>query len=486
MKNLTLMTLIAVGVFALNGCKKDYFDLSANPNASSTATPALVLTNAMATTGNFPITSFDAQSAWLGYWSPSGSYAINNTDAASYQQTTGYGDNLWRSVYHNLEDYAFVESEATKLGSYFYIGCAKVMKVYDYQMLVDVFNNVPYSEALQGTTNLLPKYDNSQLIYENMAKQLDVAVVLFNRSDAIGLPASDIMFAGDNTQWIKFANTLKLRLLIHQTQIVGRTPYIQAEINKIVANGGGFLTTDAGVNPGYSASTGKQNPFWSLNYNTSGTYIGDYWKASRYSIDFGNINNDPRTLRIYSTVNGNLVGGKLGAINNPVGSAISGFGPGVLQSVAQPSILISAAESNFLQAEAALRTLLPGNVQTFFNAGVQASFDYLGATGATTYYTQANNKNTNYAAATTPAEQLSIIIRQKWVANNTVMPLEAYSDYRRLGLPSDIPISISTFLDVPMIPTRFLYPTVEYSTNAANVALQGTINHHTSKIFWMP
>ena len=179
------------------------------------------------------------------------------------------------------------------------------------------------------------------------------------------------------------------------------------------------------------------------------------------------------------------MGGKLGSTNNPVGSAISGFGPGVLKSVAQPSILISAAESYFLQAEATFRTFLPGNVQTLFNSGVQASFDYLGAAGALAYYSQAN-KNTNYAATTNPAEQLAVIIRQKWVANNTVMPLEAFNDYRRLGLPSDIPLSVSTFVDVRTIPTRYLYPTVEYSTNAANVAAQGTINHHTSKIFWMP
>ena len=487
MKKFTVLTLIAISIFAINGCKKDYFDLSANPNASSTATPALVLTNAMATTGTFPIINFQAQSAWLGYWSPSGSYAVSATDAASYAQTTGYGDGLWRSVYDNLEDYNFVEKEATKTGSTFYIAAAKVMKAYDYQILVDVFNNVPYTEALQGTTNLLPKYDKGQFIYEDLAKQLDAAIVLFQRSDAIGDGASDIMFAGDNTQWIKFANTLKLRLLIHQTQISGRTQYIQTEISKIVANGGGFLTTDAAVNPGYSASTGKQNPFWNLNYNTSGIYIGDYWKANKYAIDFGLANNDTNRLnRLYTKIGGVFVGGRLGSTNNPVGGKISNFGPGVLKSVAQPSILISAAESYFLQAEAAFRTLLPGNVQTYFNAGVQASFDYLGATGAVDYYSQANNKSTNYAAATSPTEQLSVIIRQKWVANNTVMPLEAYNDYRRLGLPSDIPISVSTFADVSSIPTRFLYPTVEYSTNAANVGAEGNINHHTSKIFWMP
>jgi len=83
-------------------------------------------------------------------------------------------------------------------------------------------------------------------------------------------------------------------------------------------------------------------------------------------------------------------------------------------------------------------------------------------------------------------EQLALIIRQKWAAMNSITPKEAYDDYRRLGLPSDIPLSVSPYVDQKAIPYRLLYPTSEYSNNAENVSAQGTINHHTSKIFWMP
>ena len=67
-------------------------------------------------------------------------------------------------------------------------------------------------------------------------------------------------------------------------------------------------------------------------------------------------------------------------------------------------------------------------------------------------------------------------------------PWEAYDDYRRLGLPADIPISISPYTSAghTTIPTRFLYPVSEYTTNTANVNAEGTIDWTTSKVFWQP
>jgi len=279
-----------------------------------------------------------------------------------------------------------------------------------------------------------------------------------------------------------------LRILLRQTQMSGRSTYIQSEIAKINANGGGFITADASVNPGYASNTGQLNPFYSLCYNTAGTYIGDFWRANQFPITFCTNNNDPRYQFLYSPAasTGTYVGNIIGSATNHAGNASSTFGPGVLKSPSQSAVLLSAAESNFLQAEAGLEGFLANTPQTLFQNGVQASFTYLGAGSAATYYAQTGNLNTNYAACTTTAQKLACIIRQKWMALNTVTPFEAWADYRRLGLPADIPISVSPYVDATTIPFRILYPTSEYQTNATNVNLQGTINHHTSKIFWMP
>ena len=488
MKKLSIILLAAV---VLAGCSKNYFDINQNPNTTTNASVDLVLANALKVTAGGLITNYQTVTEWMNYWAPSGSYAINSGDGASYKQTTDNADGLWQVSYRNLEDYDYIERTSTASNNYFYIAAAKTMKAFVFQQLVDVFNNIPYSEALKGTANLTPKYDDAKTIYEDLAKQLKAAVVLFKRADAVGSTTQDIMFAGVNTRWIQFCNTLRLRMAVRQSQMAGRSAYIQAEINDIAANLGGYLTADAGVNPGYSNSSGKQSPFWGFCINTAGTFVQDFWRANRYPIAFCQANGDARLSRWYAPVscscpsNGQYVGNILGSTSNAVGSQSSVFGPGLLQSVAQPAIVITAAESYFLQAEAALKGYTGGSAQALFNSGVQSSFTYLGA-GSSAGYTSQANLQTNYASCSNDVQRLACIIRQKYLAFNTTTPLEAWADYRRLGLPADMPLSVHPQIDQnpPSIPTRFLYVTSEFQTNTANVP--GGINYHTSKIFWMP
>ena len=506
MKKLSIILIIAV---VLSGCAKSFYDVNNNPNVTTNASVDLVLANALKVTAQQQITngSYQTVTEWMNYWAPSGSYAINASDGASYKQTTDFAGGIWNNYYRNLEDYAYIERTATASANYFYIGAAKAMKAFVYGQLVDMFNNVPYSEALQGVGNLNPKYDAAKAIYEDLSIQLKAAVVLFKRADAVGSTTQDVLFAGVNSKWIQFCNTLRLRLLMHQSQMVGRGAYIQAEINDIAANTGGYLTADAAVNPGYSNSAGKQNPLYGFCYNTAGTFTQDFWRANKYPITFSLVNNDPRYTRWYAANgSGNYVGNVLGATNNAVGSVASVFGPGLLQSVSQGAILITGSESYFLQAEAGLKGFLAVSQLTAFNNGVAASFNYLSAKyptiksvvppfldsiiftipqSITIYTTQANNQ-TNYAACSNDAQRLACIIRQKYLAFNTTTPLEAWNDYRRTGYPADMPLSIHPQIDQlpPSIPTRFLYVTNEFNTNAANVPTG--INYHTSKIFWMP
>ena len=307
------------------------------------------------------------------------------------------------------------------------------------------------------------------------------------------------MFYGDNTAWIAFANTLKLRLLMRQTQMSGRDAYISGEIAKIVANGGGFLDVDAAVNPGrqsgstpgYANNDGQQNPLWGFfvtltNTATSGGGA-DLYRANAYAISVLQSYNDPRLGLIYDVNNANaFVGSVLGGQFNPPGGGTSpAVGAGLLKSVSQPSMILSAAESHFLQAEAIVRGYLTGDAKAEYEAGVQASFDFLGAGSAATYLSS-GNPGTDWSKALPGGVQaeIALIIGQKWIAMDGVTPNEAYADYRRLHLPN-IPLSISPYLaQGAVIPTRYLYPVSEYTTNGANVSQEGTIDYYTSKVFW--
>lgn len=488
-------------LLSISSCKKGFLDINENPNSSTSASPELVLPNALNGTAGRQINGFTFVNAWMGYWCQSGSYAISTTSLNdTYQQTTASGEGLWGGIYNNLEDYKYIETQANALGKPFYEGAAKIMMAYDYEQLIDMFGNVPFAQALQGVDQLKPAYDDAQSIYESMITSINDGIALIQRADAIQSGGNTLVSgyvttnaSSSNQYWIQFANTLKLRILMRQSEMSGRESYIKGEIDNIIANGAGFISTDAGVNPGYINSAGKQNPFFGFNYNTSLGYTNDFWRANQYSIDFFLNNGDPRVQFLYSAQTGDPTApsyqGNVLGVPGFVSSKSSAFGPGVLKSVSQPAIILSAAESFFLQSEATIRGWLNASddatAQLMYENGVKASFTTLGAGDASTLLAS-GDPDYDWGSATTFDKKLALIMRQKWAAMNMVTPFEAWCDYRRLGLPADIPLSQSPYVDVRAIPVRILYPQSEYNTNGANVPDQSTQAHHTDKIFWMP
>lgn len=495
-KNLLLVSLI-VGVFT--SCKKDLLDINVDPNNPTTASAnaGLVLPNALAVSGAFynnPTggnVSLLFAGLWMGHIGYSGnfaiateniSYAITNTFANGGFLSFGLAD-PFNILYKNNIDYDYVEQRGAQQGNNFYRAIGILMKAYNFQTLVDLYGNVPYTQALQGTGNTKPAYDQGKAIYEDLAKRMDTAILLFKTSAAANTIEGDIMFGGDASEWARFANTVKLRLLIRQSEVNAASAKPQA-----AALSGGFITTDATIQPGYLVSAGKQNPFYGSNYNVSGTYTQQAIVAGGYAVDFYKNNNDPRLARFYAPVGGTTnkyLGNYFGDQGLPT-TQVSTIGPGVLKSAGQPSVLMLAAESYFLQAEAVLRgwiTVSGETAQTLYEKGVTASFEYLGltATDAQAYYTQAGNKNTTWSATSGFQEQLALIITQKWASEAWINELESYNDYRRLKLPP-VPLSTSP-LSTGIMPNRLIYPSREYDVNAANVAAQGTITPGT-KVWW--
>jgi hypothetical protein len=508
----------------ISSCSKNYLNINNNPNQATSTTPELVLPQALTTTAAEQCAVGSVNpfiQCWMGYWAISGSYAPSSTDPASYYQTTSFGDGTWQALYHNLEDYNYIEQAGKTENKPFYEGTAKIMKALIFQRLVDMFNNVPYSQAFNGPNLIDPKYDSAQSVYTAITSQLDSGVLLMeNPLAVVDANNSDVLFKGNNTSWIQFANTLELRILMRQSQVEGRQSYINTELANIEANGQGFLTADAGVNPGYANNPGQQSPFWGFFVTQTGLRTtggtSDYYRTQQYLVNYFLNNNDTFRMRRDLSPSGldltagnsqaddeaifsinDYVGNVLGAgFNGLGGSGASSVGEGLLQSVTQNAILISASESYFLQAEAASRGWTGfSDAATAFDAGVLASFVYLEsnnpninknpAVEAADLYNQEGNTLTNYTACTSAAQQLQCIIEQKWVAMNGINPFEAWCDYRRTGYPNDIPASISQYVDnPPTIPIRILYPISEYSTNTANVDAQGTINGHTSPVFW--
>ena len=485
----------------LGGCTKGYLDINTNPNSPTDVAPGLVLTNALnstatSTTGSSDFYQFS--SAWIGYWNYSGAVAAF-AEERSYQFTTNYGPavNIWNNLYNNLEDYDYVQKQGIALGNPFYVAVAKTMEVYDFQNLVDVFGNIPYSDALKSTASIRPKYDKDQAIYEDLAKKLDTAATLFK--SIVGKVAStdaayDIMYKGDAQKWGEFANTLKLRILLRQSEISGRGTYITGEIAKITANGLGYIGAGDGgsVNPGYTNSAGKQNPFYgNFGYSpvgkTAPTDNHRYFIASLYAINFYQNNNDPRLGYLYTTINDGAGSTYSGTQFGPTAQSPaddpqnqSAIGTGLLQSASMSQPLLTDFESLFLQAEAAERGYITGDARNLYETAVQQSFTYLGAGDASAYLSM-QNAVSNWDLGT---DKLKLIMTQKWAAMNGINDMETWADFRRLNIPSDIPVSNNPAATVRKIPVRLLYPQSEYNYNPDNVLAQGTISQFTSRIFW--
>lgn len=499
MKN-TLTALCLASTLLLGACKKEYLDINTSPNNPTSVTPGLVLTNALNTTATSTTGSsnfYQFAAAWIGYWDFSGAVAAF-AEERSYQFTTNYGPvvNIWANLYDNLEDYDYVEKQGVTLNNQFYLAVAKTMKVYDFQNLVDIYGNIPYSQALKSTAAIRPSYDKAQDIYEDLAKKLDTAATIFKNN--VGKVASadaayDIMYAGDAAKWARFANTLKLRILLRQSEISGRQAYIQSEIAKITANGMGYMAANegAGVNPGYSNSAGKQNPFYgTFGYSpvgkTAPTDNHRYFIASTYGLAFYQNNNDPRLGKLYTTINDgagtNYSGSPFGptATTDDSPQFKSAIGTGLLQSAAQTQYLLTDFEGLFLQAEAAQRNFITADARGLYESAVQQNFTYLGAGSASDYLTA--SPISSWDLATT--DKITFIMTQKWAAMNGINDIEAWSDYRRLNIPSDVPISNNPAATTRKVPVRMLYPQSEYNYNPDNVLAQGTINQFTSRIFW--
>lgn len=484
-------------VLMLGACKKGFLDINDNPNNATNVKPALILTGALNntaayTTGGSIFYSFAA--LWMNYWMTPGGVS-GWYEERSYNFTTNWSGSttLWGNLYDNLNDYASLEKQGKATGQNFFVAVAKTMKAWDYQYLVDFYGNVPYTQASKSVLFLNPKYDKAQAVYEDLAKQLDTAANLFKTATVSPSDVSaDIYAKGDVKKWGKFANTLKLRILLRQSEIPGREQYIRDEIAKITANGFGYIGTGEGMfnNPGYLNTSGKQNPFWGVyGYAANGdkTASHTYMLASTYGMDFLKNNSDPRLGKFYSTVNDgagssyvSLVWGQDVNFDQTL-TTVSGIGKGVLKSFDQSQPIMTDFESLFIQAEAAQRGYITGSAQANYEAAVTANFVYLGLTAADAATYLANQSVATWASNT---DKITLIIKQKWAAMNGTNDIEPWTDYRRLELPADMPISIASTVTTKKIPVRMLYPQREYNTNSANVIAEGTINQFTTRIFW--
>lgn len=499
MKKIIYPILSLLMLFAATSCDDDFFDINENPNdpIEESITPQLILPRALHATASRMATSYDYAAHWTGYWARSGTYGPS-TEQESYNITTQYQADEWAGWYDILNDVDLMERKAKVADQKFYQGAAKVLKSIGFMYLVDQYGNVPYSQAFDFKNNILPAYDKGEDIYDSLLVELDAAVKLFAEAEVTpAMETVDIMFEGDVTKWRKLANTQRLKLILRQSQVSSFNA--SAEIAKITADGSGFLTTSANVQPGYAVVAGQQNPFWNAyKEDVTGSVADNYNRANNYVLNTLRSSNDIRYQYYFSKARtpqgGNTYYGyNFGEVipNSAPKAANSSdvAGPGLAKSATQPQWLFTSVESMFLQAEAIQRGWLPGDPKAAFENAVIESFNWLGVSEngtsanqlAEEYLAQEDVALVDYDAAT---DKVKFIVMHKYLSLVGINNFEAWVDYRRLGVPTNLPLSLSPSKGANTIPKRLLYPANEYSYNSANVANEGTINPQSSTVFW--
>ncbi|WGQ08656.1 SusD/RagB family nutrient-binding outer membrane lipoprotein [Pedobacter gandavensis] len=502
MKKSIKIFVFAAGLLSLTSCEK-FLDVNDNPNGPTEQYLILSarLPGALVSTINQETVQINQLAAfWAGYWGTTSEATNKFYKEKTYNgvaiRGTRDGIQIWEGTYNTLLYYQLIKEQALKENAPFYSGIAKIMQGWHFLHLVDMYNNVPFDEALNRTLYLQPKYEDGKTVYEKSVSLITEGMAEIKGAAADQSPGkADIIFSGDKQLWAKFGNTLKLRALIRQSQ-TNNDAYITAEIDKIKMEGSGFLGLgqNAATKPGYINSKGKMNPFWETNYrgvNASATNHVDL-RPTQYIIDKYRGLNDPRLASLYVSIGGTFKGVLFGNPNvdaQYAAKSTSAFkGPtendgkptGLFKSFDQALILMGSFESLFLQAEAANRGWIAGSDQTFYEQGIAESFKYMEVAAAE--FTAYNAQPTVKLSGAAPADRLKRIIEQKWLALNSISSLEAWSDYRRLGFP-EIPNSLLAPSPTAR-PLRLMYPESERQTNAVESGKQGNDEVTVGKIWW--
>ncbi|WP_025764504.1 SusD/RagB family nutrient-binding outer membrane lipoprotein [Dyadobacter tibetensis] len=361
---------------------------------------------------------------------------------------------------------------------------ARILKVWLYSQLTDLYGDVPYFEAAQKVDQVInqPKYDTQKAIYTDMLKELKEASAALNEDPQLpSFGAADILMQGNVVKWRRFANSLRLRLAmrIRYADENLAKQHIQEVINAPLIDDNSFNVFLKTLN---GSDTRNRNPQWN-------DPINNYPQSVSFTVtETLKMLKDPR-IRIFIQPAPDSISGYRG---RPIAALPDEKGYGSENSASQgqffreavyPIMVMNAAEVFLLRAEAALFKFSTENAQTMFTNGIASSLLQYQVNEAEkkSYLSSEQTK-----LAGTDEQKLEQIILQKFLANYYQI-YEGYAEFRRTGYPK-----IWTGSDKGStggeIPRRLTYPLDEYTKNESNIKKAASAlskgDTYMSRIWW--
>jgi hypothetical protein len=465
-------------------CKKT-LDINEDPNNSTRASVDLVLPTAQVYTAYNMGSPYQILGGIWGQFWTQGPTANQYNNYEQYVLTSSTFNRQWESMYSGpLADFKYIHDEGLRQGQENYAAIGKLMQAYIFQYMTDLHGDIPFSEALDPA-NATPKFDSQEDIYNGLITMVDEGLALIEESSLDHPEEDDLVYGGNMDQWRRFGNTLKLRIYLRQAYV--RPAVAEAGIKAMYAAGAEFLQNGDDADIQFSTETFNQHPL----YRTNEALTSDNILASNTALGYMESTNDPRMEVFYQPATkapnaGNFAGIDQGDGKNLTGTLDAGMwskpGPAVGGPEAgggdAPVVLMSAAESYFLQAEAVARGWGSGDAKALYEEGITASFLYWGLspTEAASYYSQST---VAFPAGGSPEQKIDAIITQKWISMNGTQNLEAWTEWRRTGYPDILQVSKTSNIG-NVFPVRILYPDSEISRNP-NTPPQKAV---TDKVWW--
>ena len=510
MKKVTKYLFIGISCLLLSGCIGKFEEYNTNPYqpAKVSATDLLATMFHVYASPNQNDCQFNncMWGCFSGHVAAPAQWEFGENTFLYYNAQNKHNDGSWSNYYGRIYPNFYRIQEVTEGRGVVY-SIAMITRIYAMHIMLSLQGPIPYTQMVSGNTKAA--YDSEETAWKALFEDLDKAIIdIENNKTQVNsdLAAIDQFFKGDLTKWLKFANTLKLRMAIRVSNVY---PEAQAIAEAAVKSGvmeskddSAFDTTSGGIQKnGYS--------------------IVDSWgevKANANIISYMNGYKDPRLPKYFTQQNVNkdnpvkYLGVRFGPSQTPTPADYANYSRlAIATDDKKPQPVMYAAEAAFLRAEGALKGWdMGGEAKDFYEKGIKLSFEEFGVDGADNYiadntltpaaYQDFGHSGNDFAALTDvkikwdeggSERNLERILVQKWIALY-LDPLNGWSDFRRTGYPKlamSAKVAGGSPVSIVRGQRRLRFPESEYNNNQENVLaavkmLNGGTDDASKDLWW--
>ena len=479
------ITAFLCSVILFTSCKKvDFGNINQNPNQTTEPITAALLTNVMGGPNGgigdigFNVWNQGGLRTVAGYY---GQYYSQTqyTEFSRYDRTTTNMDGFYNGPLFDLQNIINYNTDPGTMGNATIYGSnnnqvavARILKVYFYWTITDMWGDIPYSQALKGNGNI--PYDKQEAIYPDLLKELKESIAQFDG----GSPAKgDILLNGNIPRWKKFANSLRMLIALQMSK--ANPTLAKSEFASALTDPAGYIETNTdNIAIAYPGGN-YQNPF----YNYYNVVHRDDEAVCKTLTDWLSNHTDNRINAYGSSSIGfpyGLTRDNAVAFGNSNPTFARPLKPN-LREETDPIVLVGAAHILLARAEAAQLGWTAENFSNLYYAGIEQSWREWGVYDAVQFNAYKANSDVDLSVG----EVYKKISTQQWLAWYP-SGVRGWSVWRRTGYPVLSPAPGLTTIPRRMAhgPNEPQLNPLNYATAAANYTVNGEADSQYARVWW--